>query len=420
MSNDMVSHDFRYELRAVLLLTIAFGLVGIDRFAMNYMFPAMRADLGLSYQDLGNASGMLSLALGMSALIAGPLTDRFGARAVVVPSVVVFSLSAGLSGLVNSMAELLALRFVMGLADGAFATACITASLNAAAPKRKALINGISNAGLSVLGLGLGPILITWLLGVTDSWRLCFFIITVPGLVVSVLLWRTLRDKASEPSSIPAEASGHAVSAGNILDVLRYRNVWICMGLQTFVVGSLVTVVTMTPSYLVDTLKMSESVMGTINSAIGFGTVVGAIGITALSDRIGRKPVILGCAVGALWTVVAFYFTGSNPVLMFAELALIAALCFASLYIVVGPAVTESVPPALGASATGFVIAASEILGGAVAPPLGGFVAEHHGLAQTYLISVGGLSVAVVLALLVRTGVKTPQVPPQALAPQLL
>tara|TARA_R110000782_G_scaffold78276_9_gene155686 strand:- start:120318 stop:121580 length:1263 start_codon:yes stop_codon:yes gene_type:complete len=420
MSNNATGHDFRYELRAVALLTFAFGLVGIDRFAMNYMFPAMREDLGLSYQDLGNASGMLSLALGISALIAGPLTDRFGARAVVVPSVVVFSLSAGLSGLVDGMGQLLVLRFTMGLADGAFATACITASLNAAAPSRKALVNGISNAGLSILGLGLGPILITWLLATTGSWRLCFFIITIPGLILAVVLWRTLRDKSSEPTSVSAEETGHAVKASNIMEVLRYRNVWICMGLQTTVVGALVTVVTMTPSYIVDTLKMPEQVMGTISSAIGFGTVTGALVITAISDRVGRQPVILGCAIGALLMVCALYVTGPNAVLLFIELALISALCFASLYIVVGPAVTECVPPSMGASATGFVIATSEILGGAVAPTMGGYVAEHYGLAQTYLISIGALCCAIVLALFLRTGRRpAPMHMPNA-APQVL
>jgi len=420
MSTDTTGHDFRYEVRAVSMLTLAFGLVGIDRFAMNYMFPAMRQDLGLTYQDLGNASGVLSLALGISALIAGPLTDRFGARAVLVPSVVVFSLSAGLSGLVNGIGDLLALRFVMGLADGAFATACITASLNAAAPNRKALVNGIANSGLSILGLGIGPILITWLLVMTGSWRLCFFIITIPGLILALVLWRTLRDKSSEPYSVSAEDTGHAVKASNILDVLRYRNVWICMGLQTFVVGALVTVVTMTPSYIVDALRMPESVMGTINSAVGFGTVTGALVITAISDRFGRQPVILGCAVGALIMVGALYITGPNAILLFIELALISALCFASLYIVVGPAVTESVPPALGASATGFVIATSEILGGAIAPPLGGFVAEHYGLAQTYLISIGALSCAVLLALFLRTGNRSRPVNLRNTAPQLL
>lgn len=420
MTNDAIGHDFRYELRAVALLTLAFGLVGIDRFAMNYMFPAMRDDLGLSYQDLGNASGVLSFALGISALIAGPLTDRFGARAVVVPSVVVFSLSAGLSGLVDGMGQLLVLRFTMGLADGAFATACITASLNAAAPTRKALVNGIANAGLSIVGLGLGPILITWLLAATGSWRLCFFIITIPGLILAVVLWRTLRDKSSEPSSVSAEETGHAVKASNIMDVLRYRNVWICMGLQTFVVGALVTVVTMTPSYIVDTLKMPEQIMGTINSAVGFGTVTGALVITAISDRVGRQPVILGCAIGALLMVCALYVTGPNAVLLFIELALISALCFASLYIVVGPAVTECVPRALGASATGFVIATSEILGGAIAPTMGGYVAEHYGLAQTYLISIGALCCAIVLALFLRTGHHPAPVHMPNAAPQVL
>lgn len=401
MSGVAAEHDIGYEIRAVGLLTIAFGLVGIDRFAMNYMFPAMRADLGLSYQDLGNATGVLAFALGIAAFMAGPLTDRFGARAVIVPAVLTFSLTAGCSGLITDFRQLLVLRFAMGLADGAFATACIFAALNAAAVSRRALVTGVANGGLSILGLGLGPVLITALLDFTGSWRICFFIITIPGLVVALLLWRTLRPHVADGGQ--KVATGHEVSAGSVRTLLGYWNIWICAAIQTFVVGALVIVVTMTPSYMVDTLQMSEATMGTISSAIGIGTVVGALVITAASDRLGRKPTIISSILAAMIAVAALYSTGDNSALLFTELAFIAALCFATLFIVVGPVASESVPPTLAASATGFVIAVSEICGGSAAPSIGGWIAEHHDLRSAYLVSIAGLFVALILALLLRT-----------------
>ena len=44
--------DARYEWQAVLLLMLGFDLLGMDRFSINALCPAMSVDLGLTYADL--------------------------------------------------------------------------------------------------------------------------------------------------------------------------------------------------------------------------------------------------------------------------------------------------------------------------------------------------------------------------------
>lgn len=60
--------DTRYEFKAIGLLTIGYGLVGLDRFIINPLFPVMQKDLGLDYQDMGLISASLALAWGTAAL----------------------------------------------------------------------------------------------------------------------------------------------------------------------------------------------------------------------------------------------------------------------------------------------------------------------------------------------------------------
>ena len=91
--------DTSYEWKAVLILSLAFGLVGLDRFILPPMFPTMMKDLGLNYQDLGNLVGALGIAWGVSAILVGGLSDRIGRRRVLVPAVVLFSLLSVLSGM---------------------------------------------------------------------------------------------------------------------------------------------------------------------------------------------------------------------------------------------------------------------------------------------------------------------------------
>lgn len=123
--------DPKYEWRAVALLSIGFGLVGIDRFMIAPMFPAILADLHLNYQDLGNITAALSIAWGISALFMGRLSDRVGRRKVIVGSLLVFSVLIGASGLATGVMGLIAVRALMGLADGAYTPTSISATIDA-------------------------------------------------------------------------------------------------------------------------------------------------------------------------------------------------------------------------------------------------------------------------------------------------
>ena len=107
MEHNSVSRwDIAYEWKAVALLSLGFGLVGIDRFMIMPLFPVMMTDLHLDYQDLGHITGALAVAWGISAMFMGNLSDRVGHRKVIIPAIIVFSLLAGLSGLATGVGSL--------------------------------------------------------------------------------------------------------------------------------------------------------------------------------------------------------------------------------------------------------------------------------------------------------------------------
>ncbi|MEO0369174.1 MAG: MFS transporter, partial [Pseudomonadota bacterium] len=70
--------DKRYERKAIMLLAVGFGLVGLDRFIIMPLFPVIAEDLGLTYQDLGLISGSLAFTWGLAAIFGGGLADRIG------------------------------------------------------------------------------------------------------------------------------------------------------------------------------------------------------------------------------------------------------------------------------------------------------------------------------------------------------
>lgn len=385
--------DTAYEWRIVTLLTLGFGLVGLDRWVISALFPAMARDLHLDYQELGVLIGSLGIAWGLFSIIGGGLSDRFGRRRVLVPAIVGFSLLSGVSGLASGLTSLLAIRIIMGANEGAFCPVSFAAVSEASRPTRRGMNLGITQSAFPLFGLALGPIIATQLLQVT-SWRWAFVLVGVPGLIVAALLARIVR----EPPSVGAKPHEQRAPAA---ELLKHRNVSLGMLALLCAMSGIFSLSAMVPSYLVDYLKLSTAQMGFVTSAIGFGGFLGQLALPALSDVVGRKPVAIGGFV--LATVLVYAFAQANTIpALFALLFVGCFCCFGLLGLLTGAVAAEAAPRGLVSSTTGIIVASGEIFGGGIAPVIAGAVAQHFGIQRTLTMALVGLAVGVIVCLFLR------------------
>ncbi|KES22041.1 MULTISPECIES: MFS transporter [Pseudomonas] len=396
MHNNDNKWNARYEYTAVAMLALGFGLVGLDRFIILPLFPVMMSELHLDYQDLGNISAVLAIAWGISSIFMGRLSDRIGRRKVLIPAVLLFSLLAGLSGLANGVAALLLIRAVMGVSEGAFTPTAIAATAESSHPSRRGLNIGIQQAFFPILGLGLAPILATQLLLVLPSWRWVFVVVSLPGFLLAWFMYRRLREtRAPAAAEAPQEQ-------GRWLDALRYRNVPLNILGMFCMLTSLFVLSVMMPNYLTDYLHLGVQQMGFVMSAIGLGGFIGQLVLPGLSDRLGRKPVVLGSFVATGACIWLLMHTGAEPLTLFALLFLTTFFNFSMICMTVGPLTGESVPLPLVSTATGLVVGIGEVFGGGVAPALAGYIAQHHGIQYTLYLALGGVALGLAAASLLR------------------
>ena len=379
-----------HEIAGVAILSLGFGLVGIDRFLISTMYPTIARDLGLGYGDIGIITAALAIAWGVAALIMGNMAARFGRAQVLVGALIAFSLLIGLSGLATGLAGLVMVRLVMGFADGAFTPASIAATIQLSPAQRHGRNVGFQQTMLVLFGLGLSPLIVGALLSRGVDWRYIFSLFLAPGLLVAWLTWR----------AIPRSTAIRSISRGSLSDwaeVLKHRNIRILMGGMLCWLTCLITTSAFLPSYLVAHLKLDNGDMGIVMSAIGFGAMAGTIILSALSDRIGRKPVMLASSAGALLGLALMGTIGPHVGPLFACLFCIHFFNNALITLTVGPVAAETVPGALMTTASGLVIATGELLGGGLAPYVGGLVAERFGIEHILRLPILMMAVGVAL-----------------------
>jgi predicted MFS family arabinose efflux permease len=391
--------DTDYEWKAVTLLALGFGLVGLDRWIIAPLFPFMAKDLGLDYQAIGNLVGILGMVWGIFAVVSGRLSDRIGHRRILVPAVLLFSFMSGMSGLANTLGALVLIRGLMGLLEGSYCPTSFAATAVAAHPSRRGFLQGLQQSGFALFGFGLGPIIATQLLAVVPSWRWVFWVVAIPGFLVGVGLWFVLREPGDAAAASHLEASARPSSSAGYGRVFRSRNIVLCMLALACAMSCIFVLGGMLPNYLIDYLHLSPQQMGFVASALGFGGFVGQFAVPGVSDLLGRRVTAVLTFLAAALGVWGLMHVGPSPSALFMMVFVVSMFSLGAVALITGPIATESAPAGLVSSAIGVVVGSGEIFGGGVAPAIGGAIAQRYGIENIFWMPLVGVVIGVLVSI---------------------
>jgi MFS transporter, MHS family, proline/betaine transporter len=248
-------------------------------------------------------------------LLLGQVADRFGRRRSLLLSVGAMTLGTLAVTLLPTYATagiaapllFTALRLLQGVAVGGEFTTSIAFLIEAAGDRRRGL--AASWAGFAATaGLLLGSAAARWLFarfGAAEidawAWRLPFAL-SLPLGAGLLLLRATLPADAAPPDAAREAASGAmpAAAPGGALDVLRQRAGLVLTGVALGWAPSVAfyMLAVFLSSYLsTEKLLPEAAALGLQTGALAAVTLLCPV-MGALSDRLGRKPVVIGHALG--------------------------------------------------------------------------------------------------------------------------
>ncbi len=389
--------DTSYEWKAVTLLGLGFGLVGLDRWIIAPLLPEIMRDLQLNAQDAGTIIGALGLSWGIFAIIMGGLSDKIGRRKVLIPAIIGFSLLSGLSGMATGLLSLVMIRVVMGFTEGSFCPTSFAATNDASHPKRLGINQGLQQCGFALFGLAFAPIIATQLLRVM-SWRWIFVIVAIPGLILGLLMYFIIREPRKAATHT---AAGHAVAKASWGTLFKSRNIVLSMFALFGAMTGVFVLSGMLPIYLTTYLKLTNEQMGVVASAVGFGGFIGQFAVPGISDMLGRKSTAVLCFAGAAVILYLFKGTGADTTMLFWLLLISAFFTLGMVALLTGPIATESAPLGLVSSAIGIVVGSGEISAG-IAQVIGGWVAQNYGIQHILWLPLGGVLLGMLICLFLK------------------
>ncbi len=374
----------RYEFRLLLLLSLTNGVVALERLSASFLSPFLVADLGLSNTQLGLLAAGLSATVAVSATWFGRLGDRTGRmKAILLLATIGFSLIAGLPALVGTFGALLLARMLLGVAEGPVVPISQSMMAQVSDPRRKGLNMGLLQmAGAYLIGGMAGPVLATYIAS-TYGWRMAFSASVVPGLVMATVIW--LVAKPDKPAAKSRGSVRGLSMRSDISSLLGIRNIRLCVIIAGLFAAWATIQGVFLPVYLVQHHGMSATTMGWVIAAGGLAGLLGGFGVPAISDHVGRKPVMVVCGFFMLFAPAAILWFPPHPASMSIAVFLgWLVMGMSPMYIGVIP--SESAPLHMSASAIGLVTAAGEIFGGVLAPFGAGSLADHMGLASPFYV----------------------------------
>jgi len=253
----------------------------------------------------------------------------------------------------------------------------------------------MQNFGSNLLGSFAAPLVLVSIATHT-SWRSAFFLAGVPGLVMAVLIARYVHEP--EKKSQPAAGSAGGASAISAFAMLCHRNMILCVLMSIFMVAWMVLGWAFLPLFYLKVRELSAGEMSVLMSLLGLSAAFFSFVVPGLSDRLGRRPVVVAFnLLGVLVPLAALYWHGS--------LYLLGALIFVgwaasgTFPLFMGTIPSETIPARYVATSMGLTVGIGEVLGGVSGPALAGTAADHYGLTAPLFMQGGCAIVGALLAL---------------------
>jgi MFS family permease len=363
------------------VLTLMNFLNYIDRQALPAVAPAIQRELGLTDTELGAMEAALLLSFTILAPLFGRLGDRYSRTRLMATAAVVWSLATGLTAWVDrspmlppslqlhlpffgvvalsSVAlGLCCVRALVGVGESSYSTITPTLIADYFPLERRATGLGIFQAAIP-MGFALGYVLGA-LLAHYFGWRLAFMLVGLPGLIVSLFVWKLrepLRGAHDAPPDNPTSEGEARQSWWHTTKQIFMTRDWLLSTAGytalTFVLGAFATWATL---MLARDKHMSETgaavVLGVVSLVAG---AAGTFGGGWIADRVvarRRNGYFLVCAVSSLLAVVP----AGIALVTHRPMFFLPAIFFAVVLLFVNNApfhaiLVNSVPPAIRASA---------------------------------------------------------------------
>ncbi|OGO24819.1 MAG: hypothetical protein A2144_09635 [Chloroflexi bacterium RBG_16_50_9] len=260
---------------------------------MPVLFKEIASDLDLNLVQVGVVWGMASLPGLFGAFAAGLISDRFGATRTLALACLLQGMAGALRGISGNFIGLAIFMFLFGLFTIPLSFATHKAAGQWFSGRQLGLANGILAMGMGV-GTTVGAlvsatVLSPWLGG----WRHLMFAYGVIAIVVGFLWLSARRNPGSGEASLSTETVPFRQALSH---VVRIRSVWLLALFQLCIYGYSSGIIGYLPLYLRSigwTPVSADGALTTFNAA----SVVGVIPLSLLSDRIGRRKVVIYLAV---------------------------------------------------------------------------------------------------------------------------
>eukprot|EP01133_Synstelium_polycarpum_P001603 gene1603-1864_t len=296
--------DVKRQQRSRFILITCISLISF--FPINILlpsFPALAAKFDTSTAEVALSISLFTLVFAISQLIAGPLSDKFGRKEVLLGCIVVSTLGSIGCALAANYPSFLLFRAVQAIGCGFFVLGhALVEDLFEEQDRARIRIYYMTLSGSFV---ALSPLLGSWL-QTTFDWQGSFYGFAVMALGMFIHAWLILPSKAASPERAPVSIIATLKSIASNRDFIRYW--WIA----ALVFACYFALISVTPLIFMDELKLSEYQYAVVLMVYGVAYLLGGVAATALQKHISlTRQINLGLGLlgiaGVLLTLVISY-----------------------------------------------------------------------------------------------------------------